>query len=49
MYKWIVVKFYGEVRGGKRNKWPDFGSNLDHHADRLIENLAITQQIMNKF
>ena len=24
-YIWIVIKFYGGVRGGKRNKWLNFG------------------------
>ena len=27
--KWIVMKFYGVVRGGKKNNWLTFGSNLD--------------------
>ena len=29
-YKQIVMKFYGDVWCGKRNKWFDFGSNPDH-------------------
>ena len=43
------MKFYGGVRGGKRNKRLDFGIDPDHHADCPIGNLAITQQIMSKF
>ena len=35
--------------GGKRNKWLDVGSNLDHHAVCQIRNLAVTQQIMSGF
>ena len=42
------MKFYGGVHGGKRNKSLDFGNDLDHHADNLIGNLAITQQIMSR-
>ena len=34
-------------QGGKRTKWLDFGSDPDHHADCLIENLAITQQTVS--
>ena len=26
----IVMKFYGRVWGGQRNKWLDFGSDPDH-------------------
>ena len=43
------MKFYGGVRGGKRNKWLDFGSNQDHYADYPFRNLAITRQIMSRF
>ena len=27
------MKFYGGIVGGERNKWLDFGSNPDHHAN----------------
>ena len=37
------MKFYGGVRGVKRNKWLDFGSDLDHHAD-----FPIGQRLLNK-
>ena len=30
-YEGIAMKFYGAVRGGKRNKWLDFGSDPDTH------------------
>ena len=43
------MKFYGGVRGGKKNKWLYFGSNLDHHADCPMGNPTITQQIMSGF
>ena len=43
------MKFYGGVRGGKRSKWLDFGSDPDHHADCPIENVAISQQITSTF
>ena len=42
-------EIYGGVSGGERNKWLDFGSDSDHHADCPIGNLAITQQIMSGF
>ena len=29
----IVFNFYEGVQGGKKNKWLDFCSDLDHHAD----------------
>ena len=35
------------VHGGKRNRCVNFGGNLDHHADSLIRNTAIIQQIMS--
>ena len=35
------------VRGGKRNKWLDFGNNPDDDADCSVRNPAITQQIIN--
>ena len=41
------MKFYGGVRGGNRNMWLDFDSNLDCHADCPIRNPAITQHIMS--
>ena len=31
------MKFYEEVGGSKRNKWFDFGSDLDRHANCPIE------------
>ena len=43
------MKLYGGVQGGKRNKWLDFGSDPDLHADCPVGNPAITQQIMNGF
>ena len=43
------MKFYWGVWGGKRNKWLDFGSDTDHHADCPIRNQAITQWIMSSF
>ena len=43
------MKSYGEVQNGIRNKWLDFGTDLDHHADCPIGNLAITQQNMSGF
>ena len=48
-YERIAMKSYGGVQSGERNKVLDFDSGLDHHADCPIENLAITQQIMNRF
>ena len=48
-YEEIAMKFYKGVRIAKRNKWLDFGSSLDHHANCPIGNPAITQQIMNRF
>ena len=44
-----MTKFYGGVRGDKRNKQLNFGGDLDHHVDCPIRNPAITQQIMNGF
>ena len=41
------MKFYEGVWGGKRNKWINFGGDLDHNVDCPIQNPAITQQIMN--
>ena len=38
----ILMKCYGKVRDGKRNKWSKFG-DLDHHADCSIGNLSITK------
>ena len=43
-FEWTAIKFYGGVWGGKRNVikfWCSDG--MDHHADYLIRNLAITQ------
>ena len=40
-YERIAMKFYGGIWDGKRNKWLDFGTNPDHHADCPIGNLAI--------
>ena len=31
------MKFYRGVRDSKTEKWLDFGSDLDHHADFLVE------------
>ena len=45
----IAMKIYGGVWGGKRNKWLDFGSNMDYHADFPIGNPGISQQIMSGF
>ena len=47
--KVVVMKSYGGVQGGKRNKWLNIGGDGDHHADCPIGNLAITQQIMSVF
>ena len=41
------MKFYGEVRGAKRNKWSDFGNDPDHLVNCPIWNPAITQQILS--
>ena len=35
-----------DVRGGKRNKWLDFGSDMDHYTDSPIGNPFITQQTL---
>ena len=43
------MKFYAGVWGGKRNKWSDFSSDPDHHADSPIGNPAIIQQITSGF
>ena len=43
------MKFYGRVRGGKRNMWLDLGSDPDDHPDCPTGNPAITQQIMSGF
>ena len=43
------MKFYGGVPSGKGNKWLNFGSDPDHHADSPIENPIITQQAMSGF
>ena len=43
------MKFYGGVRIGKRSKWLDFGSDLDHYADGPIRNPATTQQVISGF
>ena len=48
-YEWIVVKFYGGIQGGKRNKWINFGGDLDHCTDCPIGKQAISQQIISKF
>ena len=48
-YERIAMKFYGEVRGGKRNKWLNVGSDPDDHADYPTGNSAITQQSMSRF
>ena len=37
------MKFYGGVQDGKRNKWLNFGGDMDHYADCPIGNPAITQ------
>ena len=41
-YEWIVMKFYGGVWDGKRNKWLHFGSDSDHHV------ASPTQPLLNK-
>ena len=41
-YKLIVLTFYGGVLDGKRNKLLNYGGDLDHHADSLIGNPAVT-------
>ena len=43
------MKFYGEVRGGKRKKWLTFGGYPDHQAECPIGNQAITHHIMSGF
>ena len=43
------MKFYTGGWGCKRNKWLDFGSDLNHHADCPIGNPSVTQQIMSEF
>ena len=43
------MKFYGGIRGGKRNKWLDFGSNPDHHVDYSVRSMTITKHIMSGF
>ena len=43
------MKFYGEVQGGKRNEWLNFGGNSDHYADCPIRYPAIMQQIISRF
>ena len=45
----VVIKFYGRVRGSKRNKWLNFGGDPDHHVNCPIGNPSITQQIMSGF
>ena len=32
-YERIAMKFYEVVQGDRRNKWLNFGGDLDHHAD----------------
>ena len=39
--KYCVMKLYGGVRGGKRNKSLNLGGDPGHHADCPIGNLAI--------
>ena len=43
------MKFWGGVFGGKRNKWLNFGGDLDHCADCPIRSPAIIQEIMGEF
>ena len=43
------MKFYGGVQGAKKDKLLNCGGDLDYHADCLIRNPAITQQITNRF
>ena len=46
----IVMKFYGEVRGGnKKSILISFGGSLNQHVDWPIENPAITQRIISRF
>ena len=40
-YERIAMKFYGGVRGGKRNKWLNLGGDLDHHADCPIRSHTV--------
>ena len=39
-YGWILMKFSGNVLNETRNKWLDFGSDLDHCLDHLDPCLA---------
>ena len=41
------MKFYGGVKGGKRNQRLHSGSDPDNHAVCPIGNPDITQQIMS--
>ena len=41
------MTFSGRVWDGIRNKWLNFGGELDHHVDCPTRNLAIAQHIMN--
>ena len=41
------VKFYGGAQDSKRNKWLNFGGDIDQHADSPVGNPAITQQIIS--
>ena len=43
------MKSYGWFQRGKRNKWLDFDSDLDHHTDCPIRNPTIIQQIKSEF
>ena len=48
-YERTVMKFYGGVQDGKRNKWSNFDGNPYHYADCIIRNQIIIQQIMSRF
>ena len=46
-YEHIAIKFYGGVQGNKMKKCLDFRNDPGHHANCLIRNPSITEQIMN--
>ena len=43
--QWIAMKFYGGIRGGKRNKWLNLGGNLDHH---MLTAQSESRPLLNK-
>ena len=45
----LKMSFHGGVRGCQGNKQLHFGGDPNHHVDCPVGNLAITQQIMNRF